>query len=118
MRIVGVDPGKISGVALRIDDEMLGSEEAKTLSSLWHLLHAYYPDVLVVEEFVGGFRWRSRNANDPIKAIGVCELYANLSGIKLVKSNPSKLQTRKQRPRGMSLHEWSAQVHALGYKEK
>lgn len=116
MRIVGVDPGKTSGIALAIDGKVVMTREAKSLYDLFHYLGNIKPDVLVVEDFIPGFRWRSRNANDPLKAVGVCELYAQIWEIKYITSSPSKLQTRKIKPRGMSPHIWSAQVHALGYK--
>jgi len=115
MRIVGVDPGETSGTALVIDGKVIGSREAKSLSFLFALLGILRPDILVVENFILGFRYRKKNAEGPFKAIGICELYAEINHIKIVRSNPSKLQG-KAKPRGMSPHIWSAQVHALGYQ--
>lgn len=113
-RIVGVDPGKVSGFALVEEGKVVTAGEACSLSDLLACLREIEPDVIVVEDFILGFRYQRKDAENPIKAIGVCELYAGLNGIKIIRSNPSKLQG-KTKPRGMSPHIWSAQVHALAF---
>lgn len=115
MRIVGVDPGKTSGVVEVWDGKIVGRLEAKSLNELFRLLRLSQPEIIVVEDFILGSRFRKINAEDPLKAIGICELYAEINRIKIVRSNPSKLQGT-HRPRGMSPHIWSAQVHALRYQ--
>ena len=71
MGVCGVDPGKTSGIVLLLNGQVAIAREAKSLLALFNLLIAFEPAVLVVEDFVPGFRWRSRNANDPLKAVGV-----------------------------------------------
>lgn len=115
MRIIGVDPGETSGVVLVVDGKVIAGREVDSLLSLYLYLVEIKPDALVVEDFILGFRYRSRNARGPLEATGACELYAQMNMIEIVRSNPSKLQG-KVKPRGMSPHIWSAQVHALGYK--
>ncbi len=117
IRIVGVDPGVTTGIVLTVNGEVFDTEEARSLKDIFLSLKRMKPDVLVVEIFVAPFRYRSRNTEGPFKAIGVCELYAEMNDILCVRSNPAILQGRV-RPRGMSPHLWAARVHALHYWEK
>lgn len=119
MRIIGIDPGKVSGVVLILDGEILNEGETTSLRGIYTSLDSFSPDVIVIENFIAGFRWRGRDAESPIKIIGVCELYAEMQDreITIFRSNPSCLQG-KVRPRGMSPHIFSARVHALSYLER
>ena len=113
MRILGVDPGLTTGLSLIYDGRIMWESETKSLSFLWGLLDTMVPNVIVAESLIGN---PTIDISYPLKAIGVCQLYAELNFIPMVYSNPSILQGKKK-PRGLSPHIWSARVHALNYKE-
>lgn len=116
MKIVGVDPGKTSGISIVEDGSVIEKHAAKSLHELYTILSLALKDtdVLVVERFLYGFRYRGRNLEDPIKAIGVCELAAEEYDIKLKFSNPAILQGQKG-PSGEKRHCWAAEQHAMKY---
>jgi hypothetical protein len=120
MRIVGIDPGGTTGIALILGLIPSGGwtvDTGKSLADLYMTVFRLNPEVLVVEDFIIGPGHRSKDIQIPIKVIGVCEMLADKMGIKCVLSNPSVLQGH-QKPRGANPHIWSAQTHALHYASR
>lgn len=120
MRVVGVDPGQTTGVSIIEDGKPIWEAETTSLQGLYGILEqwASFGATLVVERFILSFRYQSRNAEAPYKAIGVCELFSEKWNAPMVLSNPAVLQSKKKaKPRGLSPHLWSARCHAMNYWE-
>lgn len=78
MRILAVDPGRTTGLALAIDGELEWQTQDVGYHSLDILLDRTVPDVLVVERFL--YQRREKVDLTPVEMIGICKLYAEING--------------------------------------
>ena len=112
-KVLGVDPGKTTGISFLEDGKTIFEHAYTNLDSIYRAIKVCMPNVIVIEKILG-----SRNFTQSLlyaaEAIGVCRMYAQQAGIKLVESNPAILQG-KVKPKGLSPHIWSARNHALWY---
>lgn len=108
--VVGVDPGKTTGVCILRGDQVVHTEDVTDLRRLGALLKQWQPSLCVVETFVGANG--ARDFLSPCKVIGVVEYVCAILEIPIRWSSPSVLWARPpQMPVG-SLHVRSAFTHA------
>ena len=112
--LVSIDPGGTNGVCRFTDGVLDNQGVVRGMSDLYHWIREQGPDVIVYEEFVGG---AARNRRDPLMAIGVIHLVAELLGACLVGQNPSVrvICEEEALAHSRNVHSRSAISHGLYY---
>jgi hypothetical protein len=114
MRLLAVDPGRTTGVALFVDGQFVQGREVK-----FHQLEALMdlePDEIVIEAFRMTTKHHGVNYSDPLEAIGVMRWLALKAGIPFHLQSPSVLASRHARTAQTlhrSVHVRSAATHGL-----
>lgn len=110
MKVVGIDPGVVTGMAVVVDGAYVHGDEVAGIANVIRWLRAHGPDVVVVEDFVLGKP--TSHAKAVIEMIGVIKY---LSGVPVVMSSPSVLQRALERTGRVhsSPHVRSAATHAI-----
>lgn len=117
-RIIGIDPGKSTGLCVFDDGEMIYGKEAHSAEEVIDFIDEYDPDLVVMEDFI--VSRRPSNAKEPIKVIGVVEFHCRKKGIKIDLQSPSVLTLMMKRADGLhgSIHVRSSCAHVLYNIEK
>ncbi len=118
MKIVGIDPGKTTGLCLFEDTKFIKGQEAELLIDIYTFLRDSSPDILVIENFSIGSA--KVNYRDPIEVIGAVKLYADVNGIKTAFQPASILVNIDKYSKGISVskHIRSACTHVIHYMIK
>lgn len=114
MLIVGIDPGKTTGMCYFRDGIYLSGYEALSLGDVWGDLLMWSPDIVIIESFYGGMM---RNSKDPIEVIGVGRLYGERYDKKVIMQSPAVQVVHRDKVKSMhkSKHVRSAITHVLYY---
>ena len=114
MLIVGVDPGKTTGMCQFVNGEYENGAEIHSLSEVYRWLEIYEPEVIILEDFQGGIM---RNSKDPLMVIGVVRAYAERHDRRLMIQSPviQGIHTAGARRMHSSRHVRSAISHVLYY---
>ena len=115
MRIVGVDPGRTTGLALVEAERVRETEQHRSLLGLYEWLRDHRPiDLIVMERFY--ISHRTKDAHHPLHAIGVVLLFAERWHVEVVQQSPAVLRGRAAVTEGWSSpHIRSALSHVRYY---
>ena len=116
VKILGVDPGKTTGIALFSDEKFIVGYEISDYSQLETILSNLKPDVVVVENFLINTR-RPSHASYPLKFLGVVEYLCSTKNVTLVVQSPSVLSKMLSKVEDVhpSPHVRSAAAHVYYY---
>lgn len=116
MIVVGIDPGKTTGMCVFTDGEFTHGREATDYDGIARYISEWSPSVVVIEDFALR-RGRPSDYHSPIRTIGVVEYLCDLSGIAMVLQSPAILKLTLPRVAGLhkSRHVRSAAAHATYY---
>lgn len=112
--IIGVDPGKTTGLCLYDGDKFIYGKEAESLHEVGVFLCAY-GNVVVAEDFI--VSRRPSEAKLPLKVLGVVEYICHVGGFSLHIQSPSILKAMLPRVKQLSTspHIRSACAHVEYY---
>jgi len=115
MKIIGVDPGDVSGACIFEDGVFKEGFEFKKIGPLADLIRKVRPDVVVAEQFI--IKGAKARGDRALKMLGGVELLQVDLGFKLVYQSPSILGVWLPRAKGIhrSPHVRSASCHVLCY---
>lgn len=119
MRILGIDPGKTTGVALIRNGNFIRGEETRGYQETISWIFDEHPDVVVIEDFQ--IRPRKPSLYHPsIRMIGVVEYVCQMCQTPMIIQSPSILRLTLNAARGLSKspHICSAAAHAMYYWRK
>lgn len=123
MKLVGIDPGRVTGMCFfnTLDGggaELMRTAEVIALVSVYQFLRNARPDLIIMENFtIGSARV---NYRDPIEVIGAVKLYAEIEGIDVIFQSASVLVNIKKYSEGLSAskHIRSCCTHVITYMIK
>lgn len=113
MRLLGIDPGLKTGLALFDAGRFAAGLEVEGILQLRHHLRDLRPDYLICENFLGtrGFA----QTHEPLRLIGAVQMFALEAALPLRIQPPGILTTWRRRADGIhpSRHVRSAAAHVL-----
>lgn len=113
MRLLGIDPGLKTGLALFDGGKFITGFEVEGILELRHQLLELRPDYLICENFLGtrGFA----QTREPLRVIGAVQMFALEAALPLRIQPPGILTTWRRRADGLhpSRHVRSAAAHVL-----
>jgi hypothetical protein len=118
MIVVGIDPGRVSGMCV-FRDGFTGGREARTHIEIRDFIDFWVPEVVVIEEFHVR-PGRNSDYGPPIKVIGAVELICAERDIRMALQSPSVLTFALRMATGLhkSRHVRSACAHVIYYLRK
>jgi hypothetical protein len=119
MVVVGIDPGRVTGLCVFGDAALQTGREARTYIEIRDFIDLWAPEAVVIENYLVRPSRHSDYAH-PIKVIGAVELICDERGIQIIYQSPSILRFTQKSARGMhkSRHVRSACAHVIYYLKK
>jgi|APSaa5957512622_1039677.scaffolds.fasta_scaffold11837_1 hypothetical protein len=118
MNIVGIDPGKTTGLCLYSGSDFIYGCEVEAVSEVIAFICLYNPKVVVIEDIVIGKRPSSVKA--PLEILGVVKYVCETREIECVVQSPSSLHLMLPKVKSLSKspHIRSACAHVTYYLMK
>lgn len=117
MKIIGIDPGKHTGLVYFYNNELKQAKVAETYEEIVHFITRNDADYVIMESFQAS---RKVNYHDPIKVIGIVEYITDKIGYILITQPPSLMSRCSEEAKSYTKnrHLRAACAHVLYFMKK